>query len=81
MRLALSFAMIAAVVESAAADARSIGDLLAEGWEVAGYTSGFDNRSSVILFRHKDKTYLVQCSTLYDVNRSPRVTINCYELR
>jgi hypothetical protein len=80
MRFALSLAMIVASVRFAAAQARSISDLLAEGWEVGGYTSGFDNRSSVILFRHKDKTFLVQCSTLYDVTRNPRVTVNCYEL-
>jgi hypothetical protein len=55
--------------------------LLAEGWEIAGYTSGYDNRSLLILFRHKDKTYLVQCSTLYHVTRNPRTTVNCYELR
>ncbi len=49
--------------------------------EIVGYASGYDNRSSLILFRHKDKTYVVQRSTLYDVTRSPRVTVNCYELR
>ena len=54
--------------------------LMTEGWEVAGYTGTFDNRSSLILFRNKDRKYLVQCSTLYDVTRSSRVTTNCYEL-
>ena len=33
-----------------------------------------------MLFRHKDKKYLVQCSVLYDVTRAPRPMINCYEL-
>ena len=66
----------------AAADpALAIERLIGEGWEIVGYASGYDNRSSLILFRHKDKTYVVQRSTLYDVTRSPRVTVNCYELR
>ncbi|MGH1573057.1 hypothetical protein ACRAWG_23270 [Methylobacterium sp. P31] len=54
--------------------------LSTEGWEIAGYTGTFDNRSSLILFRRKDTKYLVQCSILYDVTRSPRVITNCYEL-
>jgi hypothetical protein len=58
----------------------SIERLSAEGWEIAGYTGTFDNRSSLILFRRKDTKYLVQCSILYDVTRSPRVITNCYEL-
>ena len=33
-----------------------------------------------MLFKHKDKTYLVQCSVLYDVTRNPRTNVNCYEL-
>jgi hypothetical protein len=54
--------------------------LSADGWEIAGYTGTFDNRSSLILFRRKDRPYLVQCSILYDVTRNPRVITNCYEL-
>ena len=54
--------------------------LLDEGWEVAGYAGTLDNRSALILFRNKDKKYLVQCSTLYDVTRASRITLNCYEL-
>lgn len=83
MRAAFSFAMILAAVRVAAAAESpplTIGELLAQGWEIAGYASGYDNRSTLILFRHKDKNYLIQCSTLYDVTRSPRVTVNCYEL-
>ena len=83
MRAAFSFAMILAAVRVAAAaelPPLTIGELLAQGWEIAGYASGYDNRSTLILFRHKDKNYLIQCSTLYDVTRSPRVTVNCYEL-
>jgi hypothetical protein len=82
MRVGLAFAMILAAVGFAVAEpSMTIERLLGEGWEIAGYTSGYDNRSSLILFRHKDKTYLVQCSTLYDVTRNPRTTVNCYELR
>ena len=60
--------------------ALTIERLLSEGWEIAGYTGTFDNRSSLMLFRHKDKNYLVQCSVLYDVTRNPRTYVNCYEL-
>ncbi len=65
---------------AAAEPALSIERLNSEGWEIAGYTGTFDNRSSLILFRKRDRTYLVQCSILYDVTRSPRVITNCYEL-
>ena len=51
------------------------------GWLIAGYTSTFDNRSSLILFRNPTETYLVQCLTGYDVTRSPRVYQNCYRLK
>ena len=48
MRAAFSFAMILAAVRVAAAAESpplSIGELLAQGWEIAGYASGYDNRS------------------------------------
>ncbi len=81
MRVAFSLAAILAAVRLAAADPPwTIERLFGEGWEIGGYTSGYDNRSTLILFRHKDKTFLVQCSTLYDVTRNQRVTVNCYEL-
>jgi len=81
MRVALSFAMILAAARLAAAEPPwTIERLIGEGWEIAGYTSGYDNRSTLLLFHHKDKSYLIQCSTLYDVTREPRVNINCYEL-
>ena len=54
--------------------------LLAEGWEIAGYLAASDSRT-LILFRHKQQSYLVQCSVLIDVTRSPRVVTNCYEIR
>lgn len=65
---------------SAAEAPLSVEHLLADGWDIAGYTGTFDNRSTVILFRHKDRKYLVQCSVLYDVTRTPRTSTNCYEL-
>jgi hypothetical protein len=55
----------------------TIDQLIAEGWEIAGY----DNRTSRILFRHKDTNTLVQCGVLYDVTGNPRTIVNCYELR
>jgi hypothetical protein len=60
--------------------ATSIEKLLEQGWETAGYVSAWENRS-LILFKHKDHKYLVQCSVLIDVLRSPRVVTYCYEIR
>ncbi|SDO48543.1 hypothetical protein SAMN05216360_12414 [Methylobacterium phyllostachyos] len=65
---------------AAAEQPLSIERLRADGWEIAGYTGTFDNRSSLILFRKQDRSHLVQCSVLYDVTRNPRVVTNCYEL-
>lgn len=79
---AVAVISLAAFVSPAgAADPPTIEGLLKSGWQVAGYTSTFDNRSSLILFRHANETFLVQCSTIYDVTRTPRTAINCYELR
>jgi hypothetical protein len=58
----------------------TIEKLLTDGWEVAGYVSAWENRS-LILFKHKEHKYLVQCSVLLDVMRNPRLVIYCYELR
>lgn len=66
---------------SAAEPALTVERLLTDGWEVAGYAGTLDNRSALILFRNKDRKYLVQCSTLFDVTRRAPVTLNCYELR
>jgi hypothetical protein len=60
--------------------ATTVEKLLDEGWDVAGYISAWENRS-LILFRHKDRKYLVQCSVLIDVMRNPRVVTYCYEFR
>ena len=59
----------------------SIERLIGEGWQIAGYTGTFDIRSTLILFRHPENRFLIQCSTIYDVTRSPRTVVNCYELR
>jgi hypothetical protein len=58
----------------------TIEKLITDGWEVAGYIAAWENRS-LILFKHKDHKYLVQCSVLLDVMRNPRLVIYCYELR
>lgn len=57
----------------------SVESLLKDGWEIAGYASNFEGRS-LILFKHKDKPFLAQCSVLYDVTRANRVVTNCYEV-
>jgi hypothetical protein len=59
----------------------TIDQLLAQGWEIAGYASGYDNRTSLLLFRHAGMNALVQCGVAYDVTRSPRTIVNCYELK
>jgi hypothetical protein len=59
----------------------TVTQLLAEGWEIAGYSGlPFEGRS-LVLFKHKERQYLVQCSILYDVTRTKRVAVNCYEVR
>jgi hypothetical protein len=61
--------------------AGSIEQLLKSGWEVAGYSSNSDNRSTFILFKNPSQSYLVQCLAGYDVTRSPRTFENCYKLK
>ena len=39
---------------SAAEPPLTVQGLMAEGWEIAGYASGYDNRTSLILFRHPE---------------------------
>jgi hypothetical protein len=65
----------------AAEPPQTIAGLLADGWEIAGYASGYDNRTSLILFRHPGVNALVQCGVLFDVTRVPRTVLNCYELK
>jgi hypothetical protein len=83
MRSGLCFAMMLAALSFAAAEQAplTIDQLLAQGWEIAGYASGYDNRTSLILFRHPGMNALVQCGVLYDVTRNPRTIVNCYELK
>jgi hypothetical protein len=73
--------LVAAFSLAAAETPLTIEQLLAQGWEIAGYASGYDNRTSLILFRHPGENKLVQCGILYDVTRTPRTVVNCYELR
>jgi hypothetical protein len=82
MRSGLCLAVLAASGSAAAeTPPRTIDQLLAQGWEIAGFASGYDNRTSLILFRHPGMNALVQCGVLYDVTRNPRTIVNCYELR
>ena len=82
MRSGLFLAMMLAASSLAAAETPlTIDQLLAQGWEIAGYASGYDNRTSLILFRHPGVNALVQCGILYDVTRAQRTVVNCYELR
>jgi len=81
MRLALGFAaVLAPALAAAAGPPLTIEGLLADGWEIAGFASGYDNRTSLILFRHPGRNALVQCGVLYDVTRNPHTIVNCYEL-
>jgi hypothetical protein len=43
-------AMLAASSLAAAETPLTIEQLLAQGWEIAGYVSGHDNRTALILF-------------------------------
>ena len=82
MRSGLCLEMMLAASSLAAAEAPlTVDQLLAQGWEISGYASGYDNRTSLILFRHQGMNALVQCGVLYDVTRNPRTVINCYELK
>ena len=81
MRSGLFLAMMLASSLAAAETPVTIEQLLAQGWEIAGYASGYDNRTSLILFRRAGVNALVQCGILYDVTRAQRTVINCYELR
>jgi hypothetical protein len=59
----------------------TIEQLLKSGWEIAGFSSNADNRSTSILFKKPSETYLVQCLAGYDVTREHRVFQNCYRLQ
>ena len=55
--------MLAASSLAAAETPLTINQLLAQGWEIAGYASGYDNRTSLILFRHPGVNTLVQSAS------------------
>ena len=78
--LALIIGLGSVGVARAAEAPWTIERLFKDGWEIAGYTGASDIRASLILFKHKDRSYLVQCSTFFDVTRASRTTLNCYEL-
>jgi hypothetical protein len=81
LRVIARLAAVGAAGSAAFAQAPvSIERLLQDGWEVAGYIAAWENRS-LILFKHKDHKYLMQCSVLVDVTRTPRLAIYCYEIR
>jgi hypothetical protein len=62
MRSGLFVATVMAASGLAAAEAPlTIEQLLAQGWEIAGFASGYYNRTSLILFRHPGMNTLVQC--------------------
>jgi len=83
MRSGLFFAttLMTSSVLAAEQPPLTLDQLLAQGWEIAGYASGYDNRTSLILFRKPGVNALIQCSALYDVSRNPRTVVNCYELK
>ena len=72
---------LASEVSTAAENGPAIGELLKTGWQIAGYGPAFDNRSTFILFRHPEQTYLVQCRVGYDVTRTPSTYSICYKLQ
>ncbi len=59
----------------------TIEDLLKSGWDVAGFASNVDNRSTFILFKKAGEDHLVQCLAGYDVTRNPRTFNYCYALK
>ena len=78
----LALALLAGRGEPALAQTNNltVEKLLQGGWEVAGYVRAWENRT-LILFKHKEHAFLVQCSVLIDVTRTPRVFTVCYEVR
>jgi hypothetical protein len=71
---------LSTTISSATEDNPSIEELLKSGWQIAGYSQAFDNRSTFILFRNPDQSYLVQCRAGYDVTRTPSAYSICYRL-
>ena len=81
--LPLTYMVMIAVTGSvtlAAEGNPTIEELLTTGWQIAGYSQAFDNRSTFILFHNPDQPYLVQCRVGYDVTRTPSTYTLCYKL-
>ena len=77
-------AMLLAAPAVAATDENvSMETLLKDGWQIAGYAAANQGavESAMILLRHADQSYLVQCRASFDVTRSPSVNSHCYKLR
>jgi hypothetical protein len=84
--LATVLALLLAAPAVAATDENigiSIETLLKDGWQIAGYAAAntFSVESAMILLRHANQSYLVQCRASFDVTRSPSVNSHCYKLR
>jgi hypothetical protein len=79
--ISLAAFVLSGATSVATEDNPSIEELLKSGWQIAGYSQAFDNRSTFILFRNPDLTYLVQCRAGYDVTRTPSTYSFCYKLR
>ena len=83
--LATVLALLLAAPAVAATDENiSMETLLKDGWQdcrLRGGQSVCCQSGRMILLRHADQSYLVQCRASFDVTRSPRVTSHCYKLR
>jgi hypothetical protein len=82
--LALLWVVPAVAEDNIPIDNIPIETLLKGGWQIAGYASANQPavESAMILLRHPDEPYLVQCRASYDVTRTPHnVTMHCYKLR
>jgi len=78
MRSGLFLATMLAASSLAAAEMPlTIDQLLAQGWEIAGCASGYDNRTSLILFRHPGVNALVQCGILYACRAQSSIVTSC----
>jgi hypothetical protein len=60
--LLAAFGPVAVEPPLAAEAPLTIEQLLAQGWEIAGYASGYDNRTSLILFRRPGQNALVSAA-------------------
>jgi hypothetical protein len=72
--LAAVLALLLAAPAVAATDENigiSIETLVKDGWQIAGYAAAHQSavESAMILLRHADRSYLVQCRASYDVTR------------